>query len=92
MTAVKIPVSNALTAQEVMRKLRFDPALLNVILSGYVQRRMYDEMLIDLYHSNLFTRGRRILGAYTDDRPFSVELVGAVSSNIPRFLRFRDPV
>lgn len=34
----------------------------------------------------LFNRGKRILSAYTDDRPFSVELVGAVSYF---FLRYR---
>ena len=31
------------------------------------------------------------MSAYTDDRPFSVGLVGAVSFNVSRFLRARDP-
>ncbi|KAI9461336.1 hypothetical protein HD554DRAFT_2028306 [Boletus coccyginus] len=64
MTAIKLPASNTLTIQEVMKQLKFSPALLTESLTGQFHRRMYAQM--------------RILSAYTDDRPFSVELVGAV--------------
>ncbi|KAF9222788.1 hypothetical protein BS17DRAFT_755176 [Gyrodon lividus] len=52
----------ALPVNEVMKTLRYDPALLRAQLSRRVQRRMTS----------------RILAAYSDDRPFSIDLVGAV--------------
>ncbi|KAH0835046.1 hypothetical protein J3R83DRAFT_10783 [Lanmaoa asiatica] len=62
MAAGKLSVLNPFTVKEIMKKLNFNPALLTGILNGKIQRRI----------------GRRIQSAYIDDRPFSIDLVGAV--------------
>lgn len=36
---------------------------------------------------SILTRANRILGAYSDDRPFSIDLVGAVSHTSTPFAR-----
>ncbi|KAF8548607.1 hypothetical protein OG21DRAFT_1422787 [Imleria badia] len=62
MTTAKLPVSNTLTVRKVMQRFNFNPRLLTEVLSGKIQPRI----------------GRRILSAYADDRPFSIDLAGAV--------------
>ncbi|KIK81036.1 hypothetical protein PAXRUDRAFT_15460 [Paxillus rubicundulus Ve08.2h10] len=66
-TAAKLPSSpsatlRVLSVNEAMQMLKYDPALLGARLNSHVQQKM----------------ASRILGAYSDDRPFSIDLVGAV--------------
>ncbi|KAF8438942.1 hypothetical protein L210DRAFT_2235973 [Boletus edulis BED1] len=75
--AAKLPVSGTITTRAFMEKLKFDPAMLTGILNSQIQQRI----------------GRRIMGAYTDDRPFSVELVLRQASFVRKMadLGWTDP-
>ena len=73
--------SRPVPASEVMQALDYDPSKFSKKLKDSVLTRMYVVACILIALSSLFGRANRVLHAYSDDRPFSIELVGAVSNH-----------
>jgi hypothetical protein len=70
---------NEASARHILENVQYNAARMRTVLSNHLKPRLYVLIRCNEYLSRLMDRLNKIMGAYTDDRVFSLDLVGAVS-------------
>ncbi|KIK41875.1 hypothetical protein CY34DRAFT_84653 [Suillus luteus UH-Slu-Lm8-n1] len=65
-------------ARQILENVQYDAACMRTVLNKHLKPRLHVLFCCNEYFSQSMDRLNKIMGAYTDDRVFSLDLVGAV--------------